>query len=104
MDLSRRKEEQKFGGESGISSTWQTSQQEQTSTLEHPFINISGLLQKDDVQARVERSFLYNPEEAKKIIENTHGNQDNLWRRIESSNTSDVRALQSLGYTIHQDP
>ena len=34
MDLSRRKEEQKFGGESGISSMWQTSQQEQTSTLE----------------------------------------------------------------------
>ena len=31
----------------------------------HPFINISGLLQKDDVQTRVERSFLYNPEEAK---------------------------------------
>ena len=34
MDLSRRKEEQKFGGESGNSSTWQTSQQEQTSILE----------------------------------------------------------------------
>ena len=68
----------------------------------HPFINISGLLQKDDVQARVERSFLYNPDWRK---QNNREYSRKSRQSVEEDKVKQyIRCLQSLWYTIHQDP